>query len=133
VGGLFSNAFSFLSIRGNYDNGGVIKLTLQSQQPLSSTIDLKIEDNFDFLISHFQQYMIFPRRIVATELIDGKKYQHFKIIFSKEQALAHFKKYHYVDCRINAFPFLKEGIAWKPELGFSVQSRKNDKIKEYII
>ena len=55
---------------------------------------------------------------MATELIDGKKYQHFKIIYSKEQALAHFKKYHYVDCRINAFPFLKEGVAWKPELLF---------------
>ena len=55
---------------------------------------------------------------MATELIDGKKYQHFKIVGSREEALAHFKKYNYVDCRINAFPSLKEGVAWKPELLF---------------
>ena len=99
--------------------GDRYKLTLQHQQPISSTIiDREIENGLDFLCHHFERYLIFPRRIVATELIDGKKYQHFKIIFSKEQALSHFKKYNYVDCRINAFPFLKEGVAWKPELLF---------------
>ena len=56
---------------------------------------------------------------MATEItIDLKKYQHFKTVYSKEEALSHFKKYHYVDCRINAFPSLKEGVLWKPELLF---------------
>ena len=55
---------------------------------------------------------------MATELIDQKKYQHFKIVFSREQSLTHFKQYNYIDCRINAFPYLKEGILWKPELLF---------------
>ena len=89
-------------------------LTLQSQQSL----DNGIEEGFEFIFSHFSQYLAFPRNIMVTELINQKKYQHFKIVLSREQALAHFKQYNYIDCRINAFPYLKKGVLWKPELLF---------------
>ena len=89
-----------------------------TKQNSPNPIDNEIEQGLDFIISHFQ-YIDFPRRIVATELIDGnKKYHHFKIVNSREEALAHFKQYNYVDCRINAFPYLKEGVLWEPELLF---------------
>jgi hypothetical protein len=88
-------------------------------QPQSQFLDNEIENRFDFILSHFEGYLTFPRRIVATELMmDQKKYQHFKIVLSREQALDHFKKYNYVDCRMNAFPYLKENILWKPYLLF---------------
>ena len=97
-----------------------IKLTLQQptiSNPNSNPIDNEIEKEFGLILPHFQ-YLIFPRRVVASELIDGKKYHHFKIVNSKEEALAHFKRYNYVDCRINAFPYLKKGVLWEPELLF---------------
>jgi hypothetical protein len=98
------------------------KLTLQQQQVSKSKIvsatEEEIENGLDFLLSHFEQPVIFPRNMMATELINQKKYQHFKIVYSKEETLSHFKKYNFVDCRINAFPSLKEGVTWKPELLF---------------
>lgn len=96
-------------------------MTLQQQQISSSTIDKEIENNLNFILSHFEQPIIFPRNIMATELsVDQKKkYQHFKIAYSREEALSHFKKYNFVDCRINAFPSLKEGTtSWLPNLIF---------------
>jgi hypothetical protein len=89
-----------------------------NSNPNSNPIDNDIEKGLDFILSHFEQYITFPRNIMTTELIDGKKYHHFKIVNSKEEALVHFKKYNYVDCRINAFPCLKEDVLWKPELLF---------------
>jgi Primase X len=100
-------------------------LTLQPQQQIpsnsSTTIDGEVEKGFDFIMSHSEGYLTFPRRIVATELLidqNKKKYQHFKIVLSREQALAHFKRHNYVDCRMNAFPYLKGNILWKPYLLF---------------
>ena len=83
-----------------------------------SSIYREIETDLDFILLHFEQPVIFPRNVMATELLDGKKYQHFKIVYSREEALAHFQRCNFVDCRINAFPSLKQGILWKPELLF---------------
>jgi hypothetical protein len=94
---------------------------LTLQQFSSSSISEEVEKGFDFTIFHFEGYLEFPRNIMATELPtdqNEKKYQHFKIVLSREQALAHFKQYNYVDCRVNAFPYLKEGMLWKPSLLF---------------
>jgi hypothetical protein len=57
----------------------------------------KIEDGFDFILSHFQE-PIFPRKIMTK----GLGYQ--VEIFNKQEALAYFKKSKYQDCRINAYP-----------------------------
>jgi hypothetical protein len=94
---------------------------LTLQQFSSSSISEEVEKGFDFIIFHFEGYLEFPRNIMATELTTNqneKKYQHFKIVLSREQALTHFKQYNYVDCRVNAFPYLKEGMLWKPSLLF---------------
>ena len=96
-------------------------MTLQQFSSFSSSISEEVEKGFDFTIFHFEGCLEFPRNIMATELPtdqNKKKYQHFKIVLSREQALAHFKQYNYVDCRVNAFPYLKEGMLWKPSLLF---------------
>jgi threonyl-tRNA synthetase len=57
----------------------------------------KIEDGFDFILSHFQE-PIFPRKIMTK----GLGYQ--VEVFNKQEALEYFKKSKYKDCRINAYP-----------------------------
>lgn len=89
-------------------------MTLQFQQ---TSIDKQVESGLDFILSHFEG-LIFPRNIMATELIDQTKHIRFKTVHSKEQTLAHFKRYNFLDCRINAFPYVKENILHKPELLF---------------
>jgi hypothetical protein len=98
-------------------------LTLQQQQcqAISKiTVEEEIGNGLDFILSHFEQPVIFPRTVMATELLSKvqKKYQRFNLAYSREEALKHFKKYDFVDCRINAFPLLKEGATWQPELLF---------------
>jgi Primase X len=57
----------------------------------------KIEDGFDFVVSHFQE-PTFPRRIMTK----GLGYQ--VEVFNKQEAMEYFKKSKYQDCRINAYP-----------------------------
>ena len=47
-----------------------------------------------------------------------KKLGYQKIVYSKEKALEHFIESDFIDCRINAFPSLKEGATWIPDLLF---------------
>jgi hypothetical protein len=47
-----------------------------------------------------------------------KKLGYQKIVYSKGRVLEHFIESDFVDCRINAFPSLKEGATWIPELLF---------------
>ena len=47
-----------------------------------------------------------------------KKLGYQKIVSSKEKALEHFIESEFIDCRINAFPALKEGATWIPDLLF---------------
>ena len=47
-----------------------------------------------------------------------KKLGYQRIVYSKERALEHFIESDFIDCRINAFPSLKEGATWIPELLF---------------
>jgi hypothetical protein len=72
----------------------------------------EIERGLDFILSHLEQPVIFPRTIMT------KKLGYQRIIYSKESALEHFIESDFIDCRINAFPSLKEGATWIPELLF---------------
>ena len=67
----------------------------------------EIERGLDFILSHLEQPVIFPRTIMT------KKLGYQRIVYSKESALEYF-----IDCRINAFPSLKEGATWISELLF---------------
>ncbi len=60
------------------------------QQFSSNSISEEVEKGFDFIIFHFEGYLEFPRNIMASELTtdqNEKKYQYFKIVLSREQAL----------------------------------------------
>jgi non-catalytic primase subunit PriX-like protein len=72
----------------------------------------EIEQGLDFILSHLEEPIIFPRTIMT------KKLGYQKIVYSKERALEHFIESDFIDCRINAFPLLKEGATWMPELLF---------------
>ena len=72
----------------------------------------EIEIGLDFILSHLEQPVIFPRMIMT------KKLGYQRIVSSKEEALEHFLESDFIDCRINAFPSLKDGVTWKPELLF---------------
>jgi len=47
-----------------------------------------------------------------------KKLGYQRVVYSKEKVLEDFIESDFVDCRINAFPSLKEGAKWIPELLF---------------
>ena len=72
----------------------------------------EIEIGLDFILSHLEEPTIFPRTIMT------KKLGYHQMVYSKERALEHFIESDFIDCRINAFPSLKEGATWMPELLF---------------
>ena len=72
----------------------------------------EIEKGLNFILSNLEEPIIFPRTIMT------KKLGYQKIVSSKEEALEHFIESNFIDCRINAFPALKEGVTWMPELLF---------------
>jgi hypothetical protein len=72
----------------------------------------EIEIGLDFILSHLEQPVIFPRTIMTKKLGYQRK------VYSKERMLEHFIDSDFIDCRINAFPLLKEGATWPPNLLF---------------
>jgi hypothetical protein len=83
---------------------GIIDTTNKKKQ--------EIEIGLYFILSHLEEPTIFPRTIMT------KKLGYQKTVYSKEEALEHFIESDFIDCRINAFPSLKEGATWIPELLF---------------
>ena len=63
----------------------------------------EIEKGLDFLLSHFNQERLFPRKI-QTRKSEGRQIE----VFSKQEALSQFEKSNYIDCKINAFPSYTE-------------------------
>jgi hypothetical protein len=72
----------------------------------------EIEIGLDFILSHVEEPTIFPRTIMT------KKLGYQRTVYSKKRALEHFIESDFIDCRINAYPSLKEGSTWIPELLF---------------
>ena len=72
----------------------------------------EIELGLNFILSHLEKPTIFPRTVMT------KKLGYQRIVYSKERALEQFIESDFIDCRINAFPALKEGATWIPELLF---------------
>jgi Primase X len=95
-----------------------IVLTLASKEESHYIGDInqkkkkEIEIGLDFILSHLEQPTIFPRTIMT------KKLGYQRIVYSKERTLEHFIDSDFVDCRINAFPSLKDGTIWPPNLIF---------------
>ena len=96
-------------------------MTIQQEIVRLTSIEDKIDTNknkkqveigLDFILSQLEEPTIFPRTIMT------KKLGYQKIVYSKEIALKHFIESDFIDCRINAFPSLKEGATWIPDLLF---------------
>ena len=98
-------------------------MTLQAST--NSIITTDIENGLDFLLSHFNQDKLFPRKI-QTHKSEGRQME----VFSKQGAMFYFKASSFVDCRINAFPSYTEyhGIQrYPPDLIFIDIDRSNFK------
>ncbi len=106
-------------------------MTLQAS---TNSIITNIENDLNFLLSHFNQDKLFPRKI-QTSKSEGRQIE----VFSKQEAMFYFKASSFVDCRINAFPSYTEyhGIQrYPPDLIFIDIDRsnfKNDKSFENAI
>ena len=64
-----------------------------------SKIYQEVGNGLDFLLSHFYQERLFPRKI-QTHKSKGKQIE----VFSKEETMKHFEQSDFVDCRISNFP-----------------------------
>src|SRR5215218_6113265 len=104
----------------NNDNNQQIMLVSKEDQQIDIDTNKKeIEIGLDFILSHLEEPTIFPRTIMT------KKLGYQRRVYSKERALEHFIDSDFIDCRINAFPSLKEGTTWIPELLF-IDLDRND-------
>lgn len=98
---------------------------LTSLQPQQHSTENEIEEGLDFLLSHFNQDRLFPRKI-QTSKSEGRQIE----VFSKQEAFFYFKRSNFKDCRINAFPSYTEykGIQrYPPDLIFIDIDRSNFK------
>ena len=75
-------------------------MTLQAS---TNSIITDIEYGLDFLLSHFNQDKLFPRKI-QTRKSEGRQIE----VLSKQEVLSQFEKSNYIDCKINAFPSYTE-------------------------
>ena len=67
-----------------------------------------------FLLSHFEgRQRLFPR-MMSTVATEGGQF----IVYNKEQIFEACKKADFIDCRINAYPILEEGLLQAPNLIF---------------
>jgi len=93
-------------------------MTLQQQvSPLSPIDDNykneEIETGLDFILSHLEE-PLFPRKI-STQKSQNKQFR----IETKKDIINAFLESNFVDCRINAYPILRNGItSWQPNLLF---------------
>lgn len=56
-------------------------------------------DGLDFILGHFHNQQIWPRKISTGTTKGGQK-----LVNSREEALARFAQANYLDCRISAYP-----------------------------
>lgn len=61
-----------------------------------------LENGLDFILSHFDQEQLFPRKVMT------KRFGYQKEVYSKKESLEYFQQSDYLDCRINAFPSFTE-------------------------
>jgi hypothetical protein len=68
-------------------------------------------NNLDFFLSHLSE-PLFPRTIFTHQ----RPYQF--VIESKQELYRYFESAEFIDCKINAFPSIKEGVSWTPDFIF---------------
>src|SRR5215211_4003088 len=96
-------------------------ISLQPQQLL----DNEIQSGLDFILSHFEELFLFPRKI-STYKSNNKQF----LVRSREEIINSFISSNVVDCKINAYSYLTEykGIQrYKPDFLFIDLDRNNFK------
>jgi hypothetical protein len=91
-----------LEPRGNpweLDSSSVTIIENNNNNDNKSKTYQEVEKGLDFLILHFNQERLFPRKIQTHES-KGKQIE----VFSKDEAMKYFEQSYFVDCRINNFP-----------------------------
>lgn len=74
----------------------------------------KVKEEIDFLLSHFEgRQRLFPRKM-STYASNGKQFT----VYNKEQIVVECIKSNFVDCRLNAYPILEDGLLQAPNLIF---------------
>ncbi|MGI9010746.1 MAG: hypothetical protein ACR2F1_06130 [Nitrososphaeraceae archaeon] len=73
----------------------------------------EIEKGIDLILSHLEEPLIFPRKI-STQKSQNKQFS----VGNKQDIINSFVDSKLVDCRINAFPILKDGATWIPDFLF---------------
>ena len=82
-----------------------------------------IESGIDFILSHFDESLLFPRKI-STYKSNNKQF----LVRTREEVIDAFITSNFVDCKINAYPYLTEykGIQrYKPNFIF-IDLDRND-------
>ena len=74
---------------------------------MTTTNNNFIQDNIDFILSHFEhQHELFPRMIMTSKTGGQVKIEYESDIQkSKDKIFGYFKQASFIDCKINAFPF----------------------------
>ena len=74
----------------------------------------KVKEGIDFLLSHFEERQrLFPRKM-STFASKGKQFT----VYNKEQILDACIKSNFIDCRLNAYPVLEDGLLQAPNIIF---------------
>ena len=84
-----------------------------------------IESGIDFILSHFDESLLFPRKI-STYNSNNKQF----LVRTREEVIDAFIASNFVDCRINAYPYLTDykGIQrYKPNFIFIDLDKNNFK------
>jgi hypothetical protein len=94
-----------------------LKSSLELRKNTSDTIKniqaKDIEKGLDFILSHFEQPVIFPRTISTFKSNNSQI-----MVRYKEEILIKYEESNFIDCRINAFPSLKERAIWSSNFIF---------------
>src|SRR5215211_2840542 len=86
----------------------MITLTVEQER------EKKVRDSIDLILSHFEdRQLLFPRKM-STFASNGKQF----IVYNKEQILDACVKSNFLDCRLNAYPVLEDGLLQAPNVIF---------------
>jgi Primase X len=107
---------------------GKDKLINQKQQ----LTDIEIESSISFILSHFEE-PLYPRKISTYKSQQNRPFQF--LVSSEKEIIDSFIDSDFVDCQINAYPFLteyKDVPRYKPNFLFIDIDRNNPKFKTDI-
>lgn len=89
----------------------------------------KVKQGIDLLLSHFEGRQRLFSRKMSTFASNGKQFT----VYNKEQIIDACIKSNFLDCRINAYPILEDGVLQAPNIIFidlDLPTKYKDNLKE---